>query len=364
MAKLSLQHLSSREVPALHDFNLEVSDREFILLAGPPGCGTSSILRVIAGLDGVSKGDIYIGDKRVNDLPPKDRDIAMVFPSDALYPRMTVYENIAFGLKLRKFPKPEIKKRITEAAAILGIEQHLDRKPAALSPAARQRVSITRAVVRQPKVFLFDDPLSRLDPEIRVQMRTELIRLHQRLQATFIYATRDQAEATAIAGRIVLMRDGVIQQSGPPLSLYREPANLFVAGFLGNPPMNFIRGKLRESGDALLFKETGDGVIEIKLAGRPEAHPFAGREIIAGVRPEDIEIVTGPPRPGVPRFRCLLDVVEPIGAEACVHLETGAHTLIARARSPIGKDEAGHRVQFEINAIHLFDPETARRITA
>jgi len=371
MAKVSVQHVSKtypaekgREIPAVQDFNLEVNDREFVVFVGPSGCGKSTTLRMIAGLEEISKGDIYIGDRRVNDTPPKDRDIAMVFQNYALYPHMTVYENLAFGLKLRKFPKAEIKKRVSEAAGILGIEKYLDSKPKALSGGERQRVAVGRAIVRQPKVFLFDEPLSNLDAKMRVQMRTEIIKLHQRLQATMIYVTHDQVEAMTMGDRIVVMKDGIIQQTDSPLALYRQPDNLFVAGFLGSPPMNFIHGNLRASGDKLLFKELHGGVIEFNLASRPEAASFAGREIIAGIRPEDIEIVTGTGRPSGLRFQSLVDIVEHMGAEANVYLQTGAHTLVCRTEAPIGPDDVGHRTQFEIDPakIHLFDPETTRRI--
>jgi multiple sugar transport system ATP-binding protein len=369
MAKVSVQHVSNiqaEESAPVRDFSLEVNDRELVVLSGPAGCGHSSVLRMIAGLEEMAKGDVSIGDKRMNGLPARDRDIAMVFRTDALYPRMSVFDNMAFGLKLRKFPKAEIKRRVTEAAGILGLEQVLDRRAAGLSAGERHRVALGRAIARQPKVFLFEEPLANLDPGMRVRMRTEILRLHHRLQATMIYATEDQGEAMTMGERVVVMNEGVIQQAGAPLALYREPDNVFVAGFLGGPPMNFIRGKLREAGDALIFKETGDGVIEIKFADRPEARPFAGREIIAGIRPEDIRIVTGTARPGAPRFRSLLDVVELTGAEAHLHLETGAHSLIGRAETAIGNDEAGHRVQFEIDParVHLFDPETTRRVTA
>jgi multiple sugar transport system ATP-binding protein len=227
-------------------------------------------------------------------------------------------------------------------------------------------VAVGRAIVRQPKVFLFDEPLSNLDAKMRVQMRTEIIKLHQRLQATMIYVTHDQVEAMTMGDRIVVMKDGVIQQTETPLALYREPENLFVAGFLGSPPMNFIRGNLREAGGALVFKEVQGGVVEFKLAGRPEAKPFAGREIILGIRPEDIEIVTGTERPTGLRFQSLVDIVEHMGAEANVYLQTGAHTLVCRTETVIGNDEVGHRMQFEIDPakIHLFDPESSRRIVA
>jgi multiple sugar transport system ATP-binding protein len=279
---------------------------------------------------------------------------------------MSLFDNMAFGLKLRKFPKTEIKRRVTEAAGILGLGDSLDRRPAALSGAERQRVALGRAIVRQPKLFLFDQPLLNLDPAARDRLRAEILRLHERLQATIIYFTHDPVEAMTMGGRLVVMKEGVIQQTGSPLGLYREPGNLFVAGYLGAPPMNFIHGKLREAGDTLVFKEAGEGVIELKLPDRPEARPFAGREIIAGVRPEEVKIVTAPAKPGALRFRSLLDVVELMGAETRAHIETGAHTLIARTDAALGGDEAGHRVQFEIDpaAVHLFDPETTRRIAA
>jgi multiple sugar transport system ATP-binding protein len=365
MAKVSVQHLSSREIPALRDFNVEVADREFVVLAGPPGCGAGAVLRLIAGLDPISEGDISLGDKRVNALPPADRDVAMVFPQDSLYPRMSLFDNMAFGLKVRKFPKAEIKRRVTEAAALLGIGGSLDRLPGRLlTGGERQRVAMGRAIVRQPKVFLFDQPLLHLDAVARAGLRAEILRLHQRLQATMIYATHDPVEAMTMGDRIVVMKEGAVQQVGAPLALYREPDNLFVAGYLGAPPMNFIRGKLRETGETLVFKETGEGVIELKLADRPAARPFAGREVIAGIRPEDVRIVTGPARPGVQRFRALLDVVELLGAASHAHIETGAHALLARTENAMGNGEAGHRVQFEIDpaAVHLFDPETTRRI--
>jgi multiple sugar transport system ATP-binding protein len=373
MAKVSVQHVSKTyaagkglEVLAVQDFNLEVNDREFVVFVGPSGCGKSTTLRMIAGLEEISKGDISIGGKRVNGVPPKDRDIAMVFQNYALYPHMSVYDNLAFGLKLRKFPKAEIKKRVAEAADILGIERCLDRKPKALSGGERQRVGVGRAIVCQPKVFLFDEPLSNLDARMRVQMRAEIIKLHLRLQATMIYVTHDQVEAMTMGDRIVIMKEGVIQQTDAPMVLYREPVNLFVAGFLGSPAMNFIHGKLRESGDALIFKESNGGIVEFKLGNRPEARPFAGREIIAGIRPEEIRLGAGPARPGGLRFPSLVDIIEPMGAEAHVHLQTGAHTLVCRTQTPLGSDEAGHRMQFEIDpaTVHFFDPETTRRIIA
>ena len=260
MAKVTLKNVykfypgeRGKEITAVEDFSLEVMDREFVVFVGPSGCGKSTTLRMIAGLEEISKGDVLIGDKRVNDLPPKDRDIAMVFQNYALYPHMSVYENMAFGLELRKFPKAEIKKRVLEAAAILGIEQFLNRRPKALSGGQRQRVAVGRAIVRQPEVFLFDEPLSNLDAKMRVQMRTELAKLHQRLQATMIYVTHDQIEAMTMGTRIVVMKDGLIQQVDIPLRIYSEPKNLFVAGFLGSPPMNLLKGVRSTAARALSF---------------------------------------------------------------------------------------------------------------
>ena len=374
MASVSVQHVSksyAAEKSVVQDFNLEVNDHEFVVLVGPSGCGKSTTLRMIAGLEAVSKGDIFIGGKRVNEVPPKDRDIEMVFQNFALLPHMTVYENMAFGLRLRRFPKAEIKRRVTDAAGMLGIEKYLDRKPRALSGGERQRVAVGRAIVRQPKVFLFDEPLSNLDATMRAQMRAEIIKLHHQLQATMIYVTHDQVEAMTMGDRIVVMKEGVIQQIDAPVALYEQPNNLFVAGFLGSPPMNFIEGKLRDAGDELTFKEANGGVIELKLGGRPEAKAYAGREVVAGIRPEDVGIVMGQMtraerQGGLPRFQSLVDIVEQMGATRQVHLQTGAHTLVSSTAAAVGSDEAGHRMQFEIDParVHLFDPETARRIAA
>lgn len=368
MAKVSVQHVSSIQAEEIglgvRDFTVEIEDRELAVFAGPQGCGNALILRMIAGLEPVGKGEIAIAGKRIDGLAPKDRDIAMVFRNDTLYPRMTVAENLAFGLKLRKFPQTEIKKRVTETAGMLDLDPCLGRRPAELSAAERFRAGLGRAIARQPKVFLFEEPLGNLDAAARAQMRAEILRLHQRLQATFIYATNDPVEALTMAGRLAVMREGVIEQAGVPAALYREPENQFVAGWLGNPPMNFIRGKLREAGESLVFKESGEGVIELKFSAGAQAKGFAAREVIAGVRPEDIEIMTSAPKPGAQRIRALLDIVEWTGAEACAHIETGAHKLIARTAGATGGDEAGHRVQFEIDPARVlfFDPDTGRRI--
>src|SRR5437868_8032307 len=280
MAKVTVKNISKiypgekgRDVTAVRDVDLDIQDREFVVLVGPSGCGKSTTLRMIAGLEEISRGEIYIGDRLVNNVPPKDRDIAMVFQNYALYPHMSVYDNLAFGLKLRKYPKAEIRKRVNDAAGILGIEELLDRKPKALSGGQRQRAAVGRAIVRQPKVFLFDEPLSNLDAKMRVQMRAEITKLHQRLQATMIYVTHDQIEAMTMGDRIVVMNDGVVQQNDAPLVLYSKPVNLFVAGFLGSPPMNFISGTLKQNGDKIRFCEIEGGTIDVAFTAteRPAA---------------------------------------------------------------------------------------------
>ncbi len=374
MARVTVSHIykiypgdkKAGDVTAVEDVSLEIADREFVVLVGPSGCGKSTTLRMIAGLEEISRGDIYIGDRQVNDVPPKDRDIAMVFQNYALYPHMSVYENMAFGLKLRKFAKAEIKRRVGDAASILGIENLLDRKPKALSGGQRQRVAVGRAIVRQPKVFLFDEPLSNLDAKMRVQMRTEITKLHQRLQATMIYVTHDQIEAMTMGDRIVVMNNGRVQQNDTPLKLYNEPDNLFVAGFLGSPPMNFIQGELKSARDGLVFKEIGDGTIEVALDGRPDGRELSGKPVLLGIRPEDIEIAqSSKPAGTAASFPAIVDIVEPMGAETNLYLQTGAHTVICRSQRALDHREAGHRLQFELNAskVHLFDPATSRRIT-
>lgn len=373
MAKVSLRHIyktytdnKGHEVTAVNDVNIEVADREFLVLVGPSGCGKSTTLRMIAGLEEISKGEIYIGDRKVNDVPPKDRDIAMVFQSYALYPHMSVYDNMAFGLKLRKYPKAEIKKRVTEAAAILGIENYLERKPKQLSGGQRQRVALGRAIVRQPKVFLFDEPLSNLDAKMRVQTRTELIKLHQRLQATMIYVTHDQVEAMTMGSRIAVMEGGNLQQNEPPLTLYHEPKNLFVAGFLGSPPMNFVNGKISQKEDRLIFKEMAGGVVEVRYREkeRPALKNYVGKEVILGLRPEDIELSQGARETAEVAFQAVVDIVEPMGAETNFYLQTGNHTVICRSQAVVDQREVGHRLQFQINSAktHIFDPVSTNRI--
>jgi multiple sugar transport system ATP-binding protein len=373
MAKVTVSHVykvypgdkKGTDVTAVDDVSLEIADREFVVLVGPSGCGKSTTLRMIAGLEEISRGDIFIGDRRVNGIPPKDRDIAMVFQNYALYPHMSVYDNMAFGLKLRKFPRAEIKKRVSDAASILGIENLLDRRPKALSGGQRQRVAVGRAIVRQPKVFLFDEPLSNLDAKMRVQMRTEITRLHQRLQATMIYVTHDQIEAMTMGDRIVVMNNGRVQQNDTPLKLYNEPDNLFVAGFLGSPPMNFIQGEVKPTRDGIAFKEINGGTIDMALDGRPGARDFTGKTVLLGIRPEDVEIAQfSKPAGAVASFPAIVDIVEPMGAETNLYLQTGAHTVICRSQRALDHREVGHRLQFELNVTkaHLFDPATSRRI--
>ena len=362
------------EVTAVRDFNMEIGDREFVVFVGPSGCGKSTTLRMVAGLEDISGGDISIGDRRINGVPSKDRDIAMVFQNCALYPHLSVYENMAFGLKLRKFPQAEIQKRVHETAAILGLDQLLTRKPKTLSGGQRQRVAVGRAIVRQPKVFLFDEPLSNLDAQMRVQMHTEIIKLHQRLQATMIYVTHDQVEAMTMGSRIVVMnavlnpetgrKEGVVQQIDAPLKLYNEPANLFVAGFLGSPPMNFLKGTLRKEGDQLVFKEAKGGSIELRLGSRPAAQTHVGREVTLGIRPEHCVLVPqGNPHPEN-SFQGVVDIVECMGAETLFYLQTGTHTVISRSSATHETTEVGHRRRFTVQgeSAHLFDPETELRI--
>jgi len=372
MAEVTLKNVykiykgdKGKDVVAVENFNLEIKDREFVVFVGPSGCGKSTTLRMIAGLEEISKGEISIDGRVVNDVPPKDRDIAMVFQNYALYPHMTVFDNLAFGLKLRKYPKEEIKRRVEDAAAILGIQQYLDRKPKALSGGQRQRVAVGRAIVRQPKVFLFDEPLSNLDAKMRVQMRMEIIKLHQRLQATMIYVTHDQVEAMTMGDRIVVMKDGVIQQTDAPLKLYNEPRNLFVAGFLGSPPMNFISGQLCPGPkDSVMFKEIDGGTVELTFTDRPELKEYLGREVTVGIRAENISLVTGIDRPKGARFQGVVDVVEPMGAETYFYVQTGSHTIISRNEGGIDHSDTGHRLQFEVDMdkVHVFDPCTTLRI--
>jgi multiple sugar transport system ATP-binding protein len=375
MAKVTLKKVvkiypgqNGRDITAVRDLDLELQNHEFVVLLGPPGSGLSSIVRMISGLDQISKGDIFINDRRVNDLPPAARDVAFVSGDHAFYPRMSVFENLAFGLKMRKFPAAEIKRRVLAAADVLGVQELLERKPQTLSPEQRQRVAIARAVALQPKVFLFDDPLVTVEAGARGAMRHEIAKLHQRLDATMIYATHDPGEAMALGGRIVVMSEGALQQDGTARALYEGPANVFVAGFIGTPPINFIRGSLKQERDWLLFSEVGDGTIEVRLpaSGFQPAGEFAGKPVLLGIRPEAIGIAdpASTEKHGG-NFPALVDFVEVMGAGTNLHLQTGAHTIVCRVSTGLTAPEAGHRWRFalNLNELCLFDPGSTRRIT-
>ncbi len=328
MAKVELKGIGKvydGNVRAVDNANIVVEDREFLVLVGPSGCGKSTTLRMIAGLEDITEGELLIDGKVVNDVPPKDRDIAMVFQNYALYPHMTVYDNMAFGLKIRKFSKEEIVKRVNEAAKILDIEELLDRKPKALSGGQRQRVAVGRAIVRQPKVFLFDEPLSNLDAKLRVQMRAEISSLHNRLKATMIYVTHDQVEAMTMADKIVVLKDGIIQQIGSPLELYNKPTNKFVAGFIGSPPMNFMQVTATEENGKLYIDE---GTFKLEIPDGDFLRGYIGKSLIFGIRPEDINYV--PEAAPGKTMNAHVTVVEPLGAEIHVYLYTGKHQFIAR----------------------------------
>ena len=359
MAQVVMRDLNKSydEVKAVKDVNLHIRDKEFVVLVGPSGCGKSTTLRMVAGLEEITSGEIVIGDRVVNDLPPKDRDIAMVFQNYALYPHMTVYDNMAFGLKMRKFPKPEIAKRVQEAAEILGIQELLKRKPRQLSGGQRQRVAVGRAIVRHPQVFLFDEPLSNLDAKLRVQMRVELKRLHDRLETTAVYVTHDQVEAMTLGDRVVVMRDGWIQQVGEPLELYGRPANRFVAGFIGSPAMNFADVTVNETGGALWVENAG---LRVAVpAGRAAAlRPYKGQAVTLGVRPEDIHIASG--GDGNDRsFNAVVDVVEPLGSEILLDVKVGPSAMVARVEPTVRlKVHESVRLALDPERLHFFDPKT------
>jgi len=351
-------------VTAVKGINLTIEDREFMVLVGPSGCGKSTTLRMIAGLEDISGGSISIDGKVVNNVLPKDRDIAMVFQNYALYPHMSVYDNMAFGLKLRKFPKKEIDARVREAAAMLGLEPYLERKPKALSGGQRQRVAVGRAVVRKPKVFLFDEPLSNLDAKMRVSTRTEISKLHARLGATMIYVTHDQVEAMTMGDRICVMKDGVIMQVDAPLDLYNHPANMYVAGFIGSPPMNFFKGTIKRAGNNLNFIETNTRGTPIQVQLTDDlAHQAAGhvdKPIVFGIRPENAQdsLTLGSPNPAH-TVEVNVEVSEPMGAETYLYLDTGAHSFIARVRATDRFDvNQKVKITFQMDKAKLFDPAT------
>ena len=364
MASLSLKNIYKRYtggVTAVTDFTLEIADKEFIILVGPSGCGKSTTLRMIAGLEEISEGELYIGDRLVNDVAPKDRDIAMVFQNYALYPHMTVFENMAFGLKLRKTPKEEIKKRVEEAARILDITHLLDRKPKALSGGQRQRVALGRAIVREPQVFLLDEPLSNLDAKLRAQMRTELSKLHKRLGTTFIYVTHDQVEAMTMGDRIVVMKDGFIQQVDSPQNLYEKPCNIFVAGFIGSPQMNFIDATVEVKGEKVLihFGEFEIEVPEDKVQSS-KIKNYNGKSVTLGVRPENLnddELHLSTATTGI--IECKVDVTEMMGAETYLYLTCAGAPMTARV-DPRSTARVGDTIKMAIDVtkIHVFDKDT------
>lgn len=367
MAKVILENVEKRfpgnPKPAVSSVNLEVKDKEFLVLVGPSGCGKSTTLRMIAGLEEITSGKIFIDDTLVNDIPPKDRDVAMVFQSYALYPHMTVYDNMAFGLKIRKYPKDEIKRRVMEASEILGIQELLERKPKQLSGGQRQRVAVGRAIVRKPKVFLFDEPLSNLDAKLRVQTRTEIIKLHNRLQATMVYVTHDQVEAMTMGDRIVVMKDGLIHQIGDPMDIYDSPANKFVAGFIGTPPMNFINGSIEKKAEGVFFNE-GSFQVKVSNSMLQKINPYVGKEVILGIRPENMgDKHTFGVQNQDWTISAIVDVVEPIGSESYVYLTTGASAFVASVDSHDRfKISEKAEIVFNMDKIHFFEKETENAI--
>ncbi len=345
-------------ISAAKDINIAVKDKEFLVLVGPSGCGKTTVLRMIAGLEEITSGELYIGDRLMNHVPPKDRDIAMVFQNYALYPHMTVYDNMAFGLKLRKYSKPEIEERVTEAAEILGIRDYLKRKPKALSGGQRQRVALGRAIVRKPKVFLFDEPLSNLDAKMRVQMRAEISKLHGRLDATMIYVTHDQVEGMTMGDRIVVMKDGVVQQIGKPLELYNGPVNKFVAGFIGTPAMNFFQGKIKKNGK-IYFEETGEGIrLEIPGSYEPRLSGVLGKEVYLGIRPEHIVLEEGKKRELDSSWPLRVEISEPMGNEVYLYFQSRTSQIVSRVTIVIDpKPGTELKMYFDTTRAHFFSTQ-------
>ena len=365
MASVTYENVFKKfgDMAAVDNMNFHVDDKEFLVLVGPSGCGKTTALRLLAGLEEISSGEIKIGDRVVNDVAPKDRDIAMVFQSYALYPHLTVYDNMAFGLKLRKVNKDEIKRRVTEAAEVLGITDLLQRKPRQLSGGQRQRVAVGRAIVREPKVFLFDEPLSNLDAKLRVQMRAEISKLHQRLQTTFIYVTHDQTEAMTMASRIAVINKGRLQQIDTPQNLYDRPGNLFVAGFIGSPAMNFFPGKLRKDGDQIIV-DTGDFVVPIPAAKAAPYKQYVDKDVIFGIRPENIHDADFVPlNIDAEKVAVKVDVTELMGNEIFLYLVSGKNTFVARV-DPRSKLRVGQQAQvmFDMDNFHIFDASTEEAI--
>ncbi|MBN2620665.1 sn-glycerol-3-phosphate ABC transporter ATP-binding protein UgpC [candidate division WOR-3 bacterium] len=357
MARLRLNNVTKiygKDVYAARNVNCDIADREFAVLVGPSGCGKTTILRCIAGLEHVSSGEIYIDERCVNDVPPKERNIAMVFQNYALYPHMTVYDNMAFGLKMRHYQKKEIDERVMETARILGIEDLLKRRPRQLSGGQRQRVAVGRAIVRQPKLFLFDEPLSNLDAKLRVQMRAELARLHKRFQTTILYVTHDQVEAMTLGQRIIVLKDGAVQQVADPTTLYTHPDNAFIAGFIGSPPMNFITGTIKRTNGAVVFQNS-----EIKIPLNDRFRTQADKAIILGIRPSDFSMKQGTP------ITLTIDVIEPMGSEIYVYGRCGEVLLSARLTTGDVHPMIGQQLTLKVDTtkIYLFDAKTEKTLS-
>jgi len=364
MANVTIRNLNKKYDGGFHavkDVNLEIRNKEFMVLVGPSGCGKTTTLRMVAGLEEITSGEILIGAEVVNDLPPMDRNIAMVFQNYALYPHKSVYQNMAFGLQMRKYPKDEIEKRVREAADILGIGPLLERKPRQLSGGQRQRVAVGRAIVRHPEVFLFDEPLSNLDAQLRVQMRVELKRLHERLETTAIYVTHDQVEAMTLGDRVVVMKDGWVQQVGEPLELYGKPANKFVAGFIGSPAMNFVDVMISDAGGALWADAAG---LRLKVPAQmvERVRPHTGKLATLGVRPEALHLANGSDQPDY-SFDTAVDVVEPLGNEILVNFRAGGAPMVARVDPAVRvKAHQGIRVALDPERVHFFDEKSGAAI--
>ncbi|MEY8000759.1 ABC transporter ATP-binding protein [Clostridium sp. Mt-5] len=361
MANLSLRHIHkiySDNVEIIKDFNLEIKDKEFIVFVGPSGCGKSTVLRMIAGLEEITGGELYIEDGLVNKVSPKDRDIAMVFQNYALYPHMTVYDNMAFGLKMRRLSRPKIDEKVKNAAEILGISDLLNRKPKELSGGQRQRVAMGRAIVRNPKVFLMDEPLSNLDAKLRVQMRTEISKLYHKLETTFIYVTHDQTEAMTLGTRIVVIKDGVIQQVDTPQKVYIHPVNVFVAGFIGSPQMNFINSRVEKvNGKLAISFEEQQIILQDSVSKILKKKDYVNKNIIIGIRPENIGIPQNSSEDNLIEFN--VDLIELMGAESYIYLSKGSSNIIARVEG-IVDSRPGDKVKFTLdwNKFHIFDKET------
>ncbi len=367
MAEVALRNISKSydgKTFAVKDVNIEIKDREFVVLVGPSGCGKSTTLRMIAGLEEISDGELLIDNKKVNDISPKDRDIAMVFQNYALYPHMTVYENMAFGLKMRKFSKKDIEERVTDTARILELEPYLQRKPKALSGGQRQRVALGRAIVRKPKVFLFDEPLSNLDAKMRVQMRTEISRLHKKLNTTMIYVTHDQTEAMTMGDKIVIMKDGLVNQIDSPLNLYNYPKNKFVAGFIGSPSMNFLEGKIIKENRLIFKSNKGELQLSIPENLHNRAESYFNKNVFAGIRPEDIRDVSSSTSQSLAdKLTVKLDVVEPMGNEIFLYFQIEGNQFVARTPAgEIPRYGSEKTLFFDVSKLHLFNKETEEAI--